>query len=209
MKRPLHVLVLAIPLLMMVSCTTTVTPPPVVADPQTVVLLTHGKSSSLVLPDDEGVTRWAFGDWRYYALGRAGPFESAAAVLWPTRGALGRQRIEPAPARLDELIAALGIGIDEAFSFRAERAAVEALRSRLDAIFDANRATLLYNPSPRLEFVHHPEPYTLFNSSNRKVAQWLRELGCTISGVPLFSRWRVETDGGTPAAAGGELVQDE
>jgi hypothetical protein len=116
-------------------------------------------------------------------------------VLWPTQGALGRQRIEAAPARLDDLIAHLGIGIDEAFPLRVERAAVAALRQRLESLFEANRATLLYNPAPRLEFVHHPEPYTLFNSSNRKVAQWLRELGCEISGVPLLSNWRVETNG--------------
>jgi hypothetical protein len=210
MKRPQHVLLLAIPLLMVVSCTTaTVTLPATVADPQTVVLLTHGKSSSLVLPDDDGgTTRWAFGDWRYYALGRKGPFESAAAVLWPTQAALGRQRLERSPVRLDDLITALGIGIDDAFPLRVERAAVDALRQRLQAIFEANRATLLYNPGPRLEFVHHPEPYTLFNSSNRKVAQWLRDLGCTVSGVPLLANWRVETDGRTRAAAGGELSSE-
>jgi hypothetical protein len=140
------------------------------------------------------MTRWAFGDWRYYARGRSGPYESVAAVLWPTRGALGRQAIGAAPAQLDDLIAQLGIGIDEAFPLLVERAAVAALRQRLESLFEANRATLLYNPSPRLEFVHHPEPYTLFNSSNRKVAQWLRELGCEISGVPLLSNWRVETN---------------
>jgi hypothetical protein len=189
---------LALSLLLLVSCTTTVIPPAAVADPETVVLLTHGKSSSLVLPNEgTGLTRWAFGDWRYYARGRTGPYESAAAVLWPTQGALGRQQIASAPARLDDLIADLGIGIDDVLPLRVERAAVDSLRQRLESLFEANRATLLYNPSPRLEFVHHPEPYTLFNSSNRKVAQWLRELGCTITGVPLLSNWRVETEGRT------------
>ncbi|HEX7705679.1 MAG TPA: hypothetical protein VF701_04385 [Thermoanaerobaculia bacterium] len=184
---------LALPLLLLVSCAATVIPPASVAEPATVVLLTHGKSSSLVLPNNgPGITRWAFGDWRYYARGRTGPFESAAAVLWPTQGTLGRQQIESAPVRLDDLINQLGIGIDDAFPLIVERAAVDSLRQRLQAVFEANRATLLYNPSPRLEFVHHPEPYTLFNSSNRKVAQWLRELGCEISGVPLLSNWRIE-----------------
>ncbi len=209
LERLKHAPLLALALLVLVSCATTVIPPASVSDPETVVVLTHGKSSSLVLPNDgPGMTRWAFGDWRYYARGRTGPFESAAAVLWPTQGTLGRQRIELAPARLDDLVAGLEIGIDDAFPLLVERAAVDSLRQRLQSVFEANRETLLYNPAPRLEFVHHPEPYTLFNSSNRKVAQWLRDLGCEISGVPLLSNWRVETNGGTRNAADGDLARN-
>lgn len=183
-------------LLFLVSCTTTIAPPARVADPETVTLVTHGKSSSLILPDGERrMVRWAFGDWRYYAAGETGIWSTVAAAVWPTPSALGRQVVDPAPERTDDVVASLGIGIDEAYSIRVERAAVARLQARLESIFESNRETLLYNPGPRLEFVRHPQPYTLVNSSNRKVAEWLRELGCTIEGVPLLSNWIIEHRG--------------
>lgn len=166
------------------------------------MLVTHGKSSSLILPNGElRAARWAFGDWRYYAVGETGLWSTVAAALWPTPSALGRQVIDPAPEATRDLLASLGIGIDKAYSIRVERAAVARLQARLESIFEANRETLLYNPGPRLEFVRHPEPYTLVNSSNRKIAEWLRELGCTISGVPLLSRWRVESAPAPPRSS--------
>lgn len=178
-----------------VSCTTTVIPPASVTEPEIVMLVTHGKSSSLLLPDgNERAVRWAFGDWRYYAEGETGPRATIAAALIPTPAALGRQVVDPAPDAANELIDSLRIGVDEAFPIRVERTAVARLQARLSSIFEANRETLLYNPGPRLEFIRHPQPYTLVNSSNRKVAEWLRELGCAIDGVPLLSRWRVERE---------------
>lgn len=157
------------------------------------VLLTHGWSSSLVLRRAGGeALRWAYGDWRYYALGQDGVLEALAAVLAPTRAALGRQVLDFAPESTEELIARLGIGIDDVFVIVVERAAVGELLEQLERLFAANRQTRHSNPEVMLEFVRHPEPYTLVNNSNRKIAEWLRVLGCDVSGFPLYSRWRVE-----------------
>lgn len=180
-----------------IACTTTIRPPAVTAEPATVYLLQHGRSSSLVLDDGDGqVSRWAYGDWRFYALGHKGVTSALAAVLWPTKSALGRQLVESAPDSSDDLLERMAIGVDQMFPITVERSAVARLEQRLNELFTANLETRLFNPGPQLEFVHHPEPYTLFNNSNRKVAQWLQELGCEVHGLTILSRWRVEDESG-------------
>ena len=188
-RRPLLILLLAA--MLTASCVTVIQPPAKPSDPEIVLLVTHGKSSSLILHGGDDSTRWAYGDWRYYALGRKGSSDALAAILWPTRAALGRQTIENAPRGPEDLVRRLGIGIDEVFAIEVSRESVVRLESRLQQLFAANLDTLLYNPGPRLEFVEHPQRYSLVSNSNGKVAAWLRELGCEISGVPLLSRWRV------------------
>lgn len=191
MFRPLGPAFLAA--VLSVSCTTAIRPPAAPADPQTVLLVTHGRSSSLVLPGGDGdSSRWAYGDWRFYALGRKGFLDAVAALFWPTPSALGRQRVDGQPVTRAALLARLGIGIDEVFAIAVGRDATARLERRLQELFEEHRETLHDNPGPRLEFVRHPEPYSLFSNSNGKVAAWLRELGCEVSGVPLLSKWRIE-----------------
>ncbi|HUP44809.1 MAG TPA: hypothetical protein VM779_04765 [Thermoanaerobaculia bacterium] len=180
---PFGRLAACVPLLsLLASCTTTIRPPVAVNDPARVLVLTHGISSSLVLPDERGGgVRFAYGDWRYYALGQTGLCETLAAVLWPTRAALGRQVIEPAMIERLSHEVAVAIVVD--------RKAVDGLRARLEAIFFQAIDSWVYNPGHRLEFVTHPQPYSLRNNSNRQVARWLRELGAEVSGVPLLPKW--------------------
>ncbi|MGH9457221.1 MAG: hypothetical protein ACRD2J_06220 [Thermoanaerobaculia bacterium] len=175
------------------ACTTVVRCPDPSGAAATVLLLAHGKSSSLVLPEPaDGATRWAFGDWEYYALGDKDLGSTLAAAVLRTPAALGRQEVEAISDSRAALASVLGIGIDEVSPLRVAREAVARLRERLEARFQANVATLHDNPGPRLEFVRPPESYTLVNSSNRKVASWIRELGCSTSGITMLSRWRVE-----------------
>ena len=189
-RRPLLILLFAA--MLSASCTTVIHPPAKPTDPAIVLLVTHGKSSSLILRGGEDATRWAYGDWRYYALGRKESSDALAAILWPTRAALGRQTIEKAPSEPHDLIRRLGIGIDDIFPIEVSRQSVLRLETRLQQLFAENLDSLLYNPGPRLEFVEHPQRYSLVSNSNGRVAAWLRELGCATSGVPILSKWRVE-----------------
>jgi hypothetical protein len=189
-RRPLLILLVAV--MLSASCTTVIHPPTHPPDPDIVFLVTHGRSSSLILRGGDGnATRWAYGDWRYYALGRKESSDALAAMLWPTRAALGRQTIERMPRIPEDLILRLGIGIDEIFAIEVSGELVMRLETRLQNLFAARLDTLLYNPGPRLEFVEHPRRYSLVSNSNGMVAAWLRELGCEISGLPLLSKWRV------------------
>ena len=69
---------------------------------------------------------------------------------------------------------------------------VDALRFRLDSIYEANLETRIYNAAYDLEFVHHPSAYWALHNSNEVVAVWLKELGCRVRRPVLFSNWTVE-----------------
>jgi hypothetical protein len=170
---------------------TTIVPPARPASPTTVFLVDYGKTPSLVLPvDDNRMVAYAYGDWAYYALRRQGPFESIAALLWPTQGALGRKEII-GPAMAETVRRGLDTELQELFEFTVERAAVDRLRAKLDRMHEDHASTA--TDSYGMTFVHHPKPYTYWSNSNHMTAEWLRELGCEIRGPAFSSSWRVRS----------------
>jgi hypothetical protein len=194
----LRLLALAWPLL--AACTAVVRPPASPVDPVEAVLLDHGRTSSLVVPDGDGrLVRWAYGDWHWYALEQTTPARAVAALFWPTRGALGRQELAgpPGPTTLREEVWA---EIEAAHPIAVGRAEAAALAARLDELFRSGIDTVVVGEGSGLSFVHHPHPYTLLHSSNRRVAAWLRELGCDLRGPALLARWRLRRPPGPPAA---------
>ena len=177
---------------MLAGCATVVQPPPAPADPVEVYLLDHGRTPSLVLPSgDAELTRWAYGDWRWYALGERGVAEAAAALFRPTQAGLGRQELA-VPRQASAVREAVAVQIERLYPLRVERRQVEALAERLARLFRLHSDTLEASEDSGLDFVHHPVPYTLFHNSNRVVADWLRELGCEVRGRAILSRWRLK-----------------
>ncbi|MGH8287112.1 MAG: hypothetical protein ACRETT_15295, partial [Steroidobacteraceae bacterium] len=80
------------------GCTTTIGAPVHPADPVEVFIIDQGRTASLVIPASSGgMLRYAYGDWRWYALRETGLFRGAAALLWPTQGALGRAELGGPP----------------------------------------------------------------------------------------------------------------
>ncbi len=175
------------------GCANVVTPPAAPAKPRAVYLLDHGRHASLVLPATEvGVVRYSYGDWTYYALRETGTVETSSAALWSTQAAFGRRALD-SPADPEEVRRALKVGIEELYEIVVNSDDVDQLRRRLDGLYHANQDTRIYNSAYDLEFVHHPQPYTLFHNSNRVIAEWLRELGCRVRGLLLFSNWKVKS----------------
>jgi len=179
----------------LVACTNVIQPPqrPLLR-PSPVYVLDHGRHASLVLPaGDSLVVRYAYGDWRYYAQRETGVFEASTAVLLPTAAGLGRRELRGTASR-EAVRRAVGTGIEAVHEVMVEERAIRRLRTRLDYVFEDALDTRIYNSAYGLEFVRHPEPYTIFRNSNRMVAVWLRQLGCDVRGLLLFSRWRVRAD---------------
>jgi hypothetical protein len=167
-----------------------------------VLLLDHGRTASLILPDETGsAIRWAYGDWNYYALRRTSLWDGAAALFWPTQGALGRMELG-GPVEIESVRLRLGrIGFDHAHLLRVERSAAARLHLQLTGLYEANAATEVRTPSVGLHFVHHPIRYTWFHNSNHVTAAWLRRLGCRVSGPTARSNWRVAgVEGAGPPA---------
>lgn len=174
------------------GCATVLTPPAreSLKDPVDVYLLDLGRTPSLVLPGAPGggMTRYAYGNWNWYALQNHGVLDALAAIFLPTRGALGRQELPLAATTADLRRLAPA---ENHYVLTVEREAVLRLRADMGRIFEQNKHTRVDNTTDQLEFVHHPRPYCGLSNSNHAVARWLRELGVRTKGPGIFSVWAV------------------
>jgi hypothetical protein len=173
------------------GCVTTIIPPRAPVDGVEVFIVDHGRTTSLVVPTNGGMLRFAYGDWDYYALGKKDLYHAIAALLWPTRGAFGRAAFSGAPT--EHTIRENSPPIQSLHSLRVERTVVSEFERNMAALYEAGREHEVENESSRLNFVPHPRPYTYLWNSNHAVASWLRELGCETRGASFHASWRVST----------------
>ena len=196
--------------MLVTGCAGRVIQPAVLHEPVIIYLLDHGRHSSLVLPREEGIARYAYGEWEWYVKDRRGALAGMSAMLWPTRGALGRKvfpgvRIPPFPSHVAPE------GIEEVLTLRTEKSLVRRLLRELDSYFEEGREELIHHPVYDLDFVPYPGSYWFGHQSNQVTAEWLRQLGYTVSGVVWLSDWRIEAPplvneakkGGVPGAGQG------
>jgi hypothetical protein len=178
-------------LALLTGCSARIVPPPEPLDPVSVWVLDHGQHSSLMLPAERGLARYSWGDWKWYAEGRTGVASGLNALLVRSPSALGRQLL-PHAGDLAEALSAMSVGVTTSTELRVEADAARRLREGLDAQFDAADRRH-HNPEYDVVFIADERPYTLADNSNRRVAEWLTELGCEIRGSPILSDWRIAT----------------
>lgn len=175
------------------ACTTVVVPPTAVEDPVRVALLDHGHHASLLVTVDDGtMVQYAYGDWRWFAGNRTGVLEGSAAVVWPTRAALGRMRLK-GPLSAAAIAAEVRAPVEHTLILVVEADAVRRLVARLERIVH-DGPPLVENAIHNLMFAPHPEPYWILHNSNHVTAEWLEELGCGIEGPAILSVWRLKED---------------
>ncbi|TVS12696.1 MAG: hypothetical protein EA419_03940 [Wenzhouxiangella sp.] len=182
--------------LLLSACAGVVTRPDPEADLDTraVMLLDHGRHSSLVLTRaDQSMVRYLYGDWRWYAERDTGFLRAFPTLFAPTRSALGRRQLA-APATEASLRRQIPVYIQAVHGFAVASERIDRLDRRLDEHFADHIEKSLFNDYYDLEFVPGPRPYTLFDNSNHVVADWLEELGVDVRGSPIFGHWRVEND---------------
>ena len=185
-------------ILMLTGCATHVSPPKSVPDPRPVFILDHGRHTSLVLSTPTGsLVRYAYGDWRYYADEDTSLRSGLAALFLRTPATLARREL-PGPPEEGILLRQLRVGVQELHVLTVSGASADRLREELDALHALEPERHQYVAVYDLVFAAHPEPYTLWNNSNTKVAEWLRSLGAEVRGVALWPRWKIEEPGGQP-----------
>jgi len=116
------------------GCGATVSVPPV-ENGLGAALVDHGRHASLVLEtEDRSMIRYAYGDWRYYALAKQATAEASRAALLPTIAGLGRRQW---PGSLDRLRVAerLREGAEEIYVFQVNRRNAVDLITHLDSIY--------------------------------------------------------------------------
>lgn len=177
--------------LFLAACVTTIRAPARPPDARPVFVLVLGNHANLVLTTRDGrPIRYAYGDWRWYALANTTPWTGLAALAWPTPAALGRRELA-GPAAEANLRRQIPLAIDALYRLELPGNAVDLLQAQLDELFASAREQPIYRRDYDLQMVPHPAPYTAFNNSNRVVARWLRELGCDVRGGHLLTRWRI------------------
>ncbi|QBQ55343.1 hypothetical protein [Nitrosococcus wardiae] len=192
LSRERKSLIIALIGVLLGGCANYVIPPKALEEQRRVFLLDHGRHPSLVLSRaDSRLVRYAYGDWDYYARGKTGFLQGAAALLKPTTAALGRREL-PGPPSAPAIRYQVKEGIESILMILVEADAVEQLQAALEAIYSENLNSLIYNADYDMEFVKHPQPYTLGHNSNQVMAKWLEELGCEVRGWNLSSHWRLQ-----------------
>lgn len=167
---------------------------PAPENPVRIYMIDHGRHPSLVLPhEDSGWIRYAHGEWRWYAQLDQGVWRGVQALFWPTRAAIGRQRLPSAPGQ-PGTSAAIPEGFHNSLPLEVEAGRVRALREQLDSHFQDAEVSV-YQPAFNLDFVPYPHPYWFGRGSNRTMAVWLEQLGVEVRGPALFSCWRLAEDG--------------
>jgi len=183
---------LLLPAVLAVSaCTHTVIPPAGPERTRAVFLLDHGRHASLVLERADGITRYSYGHWSYYAENRTGLFRASGTLFGNERAALGRRHFAEA-AELDIVRRRVRVPIEAAWRIEVPAVRAAALSDELDTLFEAEAPERIDNRLYDLEFVPHPDPYHVGHNSNHVVAKWLRRLDCRVEMSGPLSSWRVE-----------------
>lgn len=165
------------------GCRAVITPPANPIDPATVYLVDEGRHAALVLPRDDGsMVQYAYGQWAWYALGKNEWWRAPLVVAVPSTGTLGRRELGPVPTQ-DDL--AQAVWAEAIIELRVDRAHATSLMTELDARFNRGIDTLHENPMYGLGFVKDDEAYWMFHHCNSETVQWLRALGCRVSGTPV------------------------
>ena len=179
------------------ALTTTVVPPPDPDQPVEVFLLDFGRTSGLVLPVNDGMAEYVYGDCNYYALGNRGVPDAIAAMIWPTRACMGRGSF-PGPATRENLLRQIRVAVERVYTVRVARADVERLEARLHALYVQGLPEAIEHRGYGLTFVPHPVDYHYFHNSNHVTAAWLADLGCRVRGPAVYSRWRIADEPADP-----------
>ncbi|WP_292353856.1 MULTISPECIES: hypothetical protein [unclassified Methylophaga] len=186
-------LILFMPIMLMLNgCSGRIIPPQPPESPRAVFVLDHGHHSSLIIEDKQGdMTRYSYGDWRYYAEGNTGIWSGLRALFVPTQAGLGRKQLS-GPASIENIHNQITVVIANAVSIEAEAKAVDDLQLKLEKIYRQNQGQQIYHGTFDLYFVPYPKPYSFWHNSNHMLGQWLSELGTDIHGWPLFSNWQLQ-----------------
>lgn len=163
------------------GCTSTVKEPATVNDPVSVLVIREALHRGVVFPRETDMVEFGFGDWAWYALEEDEWYDALPTVLWPTRATLSR-RVIPAT---DAASARAAMPWLEFVELRVERDAAVRLRERLEVQFAAGAAELVQPAGRSMQFVPCEGSYWFGHNCADVAAQWLEELGCEVSWLPI------------------------
>jgi len=182
----------AVLLLVAPGCVWRVVPPSEVRDGVPVVLSQYEWHTRLALPDGAAAFyEYGFGEWNFYGLEKEGFFSGLRAVTGLGKGAMSRRRL---PYTLSESEFARAAGSNRSSRLYVERGLAEGLRGELERRWQSNADTRVVRTWDGIPVSRDRAGYHLLANSNHAVANWLRRLGCRVTGNTLTSRFTVITE---------------
>jgi hypothetical protein len=169
-------------LLSSVSCVSTVTPPPPPERPCTVVLARDARHIGLFLPRAGGAyVEYGYGDWDWYAQMDDSWYDVLDTVLLPTQGTLARREVHA------DDVSALQRRMHwmEMWPIEVELSRAEALLAELDRQFACSAEPPFHNATYRMDFVRHEDSYWFAHNCYDQVSEWLRDLDCSVTPLPI------------------------
>lgn len=161
-----------------------------VQDPVVAYVTDYGRHTRLALQIDEGrVLEYAFGDWRYFAVGERTLWRGTIALVLPTQATLGRRVL---PLVEDGDTFAEVAGAERSILLKIEKGKADDLLRELDARYQAKLAGAIAPADSDFTFVGHDASYHMLHNSNHETAAWLRILGYEIRGAPILSNFRFQ-----------------
>ncbi len=151
-------------------------------DPVDVFVIVDAKHHGLIVPDGpRRYVEYGYGEWGWYALGHDSWYHAFPAVLWPTRGTIGRR---PVVASSGEMLRR-GFYWAALHRYSVERERLTALRRELEARFAAGVTERIQSKLYGFEFVPETNSYWMLWNCTDALAGWLAALGCQVDWVPL------------------------
>ncbi len=182
-------------LLLCAGCGATITPPSRVDDPVTVYVADYGRHSSIILPTGgPNLIEYTYGDWELYAQNKYKWYVGFTKLLLTEKAALGRRSIGDLE---NEKHLRLRVWAKRLIRIEVEKPKAAALLHDLERIYEDRIDTQIHNAPVDTYFVRHDSTYWLMNNCNQLTAQWLRQLGCQISGCTVISSFSVRPPGRT------------
>ena len=176
------VLALAAAFAAVLGCTSTITAPHDPPSPTKIIVLAEAMHRGLLLPDGTGsFVEYGFGEWSWYALGEDAWYRVFPVVLWPSTGALCRR--EHHARDLLEVKATMPWVRLQELVVSGDR--VRLLRERLEREFTSRAAESVWQSRYAMRFLPNERAYWWASNCTDQVADWLRELDCEVSWVPL------------------------
>lgn len=168
----------------------TIKPPADVTDPVTVFVADHGIHTSLVLPRSDGsLAQFSYSRFDWAALDYDQWYRSLGALMVPGPGTVGTRDF-PGPPTFENVQHQFELTnnhppVQAIYSVPVSRDRCAQVLASLEARWAEHQDTMVLNKKRGLRFVKDSTSYSLSHNCNHEVAQWLRDLGCEVSGAGM------------------------
>ena len=164
-----------------VGCATKFVLPPQSGEMEEVFLLSYSSwgHHSLAFHTNSTLVEFTYGDWDLFALNRRDGWTAWTNMTFLTQGALGRKIVTWSPG--SQICPKFKDCLD-ARSFLAPAFKTRKLYERLQKSYAERVESEVLNEVEQVYFVKYDVSYWGFHNCNHEVADWLEELGGTVSG---------------------------